>query len=156
MKKITIPVLIVLAFFGYSGEIYAEIPKIVNPDLNKIIVLPSATPTPTTAIKFIPPFKEFKLLVTAGVSPTVSQITPTPTGPEASPSPEINAGTSDDMIVNTESDDTTGTSPAGDVQENGKSWTKDIVILVLVAVIMALLIISQWPKIRAWLHRKTG
>jgi hypothetical protein len=60
------------------------------------------------------------------------------------------------MIVNTESDDTTGTSPAGDVQENGKSWTKDIVILVLVAVIMALLIISQWPKIRAWLHRKTG
>jgi len=155
MKKITFIFFLILVFFGYSGQISAEVPKFIDQDLNKIIVLPSTTPTPTASVKFIPPFKEIKPLVTAAVSPTASQVPPFPTGPEASASPEITAGTPDDSVVNIDTDDFTGTTTAGMDQENGETPTKDIIIVVLAAVILAILAISQWPKIRIWLHKKT-
>jgi hypothetical protein len=148
-----------------TSNVYAILPPLEkNPALNKLIVLPSSTPTPTESIKIKLPFRPIvTLAVTSVAAPSVTPAnSPTPTlqvlptitgGPIGSTGNDINTDIKE-----------SGPTGAGTTEEtdnpnqpqNSSGLDKNMVIMFLVVLVIVLLISTQWQKIRNWLHRTTG
>lgn len=133
----------------------------INPNIFKIIT-PTNTPTPTLIKLTIPSGVLFHTSTpTNTVSPTMSQ-TPTST---ASPTMSPNSTpTSAIEITDTPSQMSATVSPtvattaanAPDTQVRGLRNTSQLLYLGIILVLVCVLLVSQWPKIRKWLHEKTA
>lgn len=142
------------------------IPHIIIPTL----AMPTNSPTPTLIHLYIPP----GLFTTLGTSSPTTTSTPTPTvTPTLTPTATVTVtltptqyikisstpAESEKISESTESSTatTTGTlSPTPTMAPSNQSGVNSQQIMIgVIVVLFGVVLLQQWPKIKAWLHNKT-
>lgn len=133
----------------------------INPNIYKIIT-PTNTPTPTLIKLTIPSGVLFHTSTPANtVSPTATQ-TPTSTvppteSPSSSPTSAIEITDTPTQLIASVSPTvatTAGISP--ELQVKGIKYSSQFLSIGILLLLVCILLVQQWPKIRKWLHEKTA
>lgn len=145
------------------------LPKI---DFDTILGLPTNTPTPDINYHLINPAIDFEAIpLISGVptnTPVPATITPVPSSPTdtpTSPSPTTNPQVSPTVTLSASStplptkipsaDTTTSTVSTSSSPQTITVNSNNFLIGAIVVLLFVVLFLS-WPKIKSWLHRKTG